>query len=183
MEGIENINSLSINEETQLDIDFKKAPDFVQERILMYDVEKLSDETVNSFEGWHWLFISLGSPLSSGFVRKYSDRLKWEFISLYWRNLSEDFIREFADRLNWDYVSLRQPLSDAFVLEFADRLNLEELFANITYENISEEVREQLGMDEIIARIEWMMVEEDSDDSGYEEDSEDEVAPPPGEDQ
>lgn len=182
MEGIENIRSLSIDdEESQLDIAFKKAPAFVQIQMLKHEVEKLSGETLNNLCDGYWSIVTMNGLLSSEFVRKYSDRLDWEYISGDW-TLSVEFMREFADRLNWDYVSWRQPLSDAFVLEFADRLNLEELLNNVTYLDLSPGVRQHLGMDGIIARLREED-SEDSDDSGYDSvDSEDEV-PPPGEGQ
>ena len=204
MEGIEDIKSLFI-EESQLDIAFRKAPYFVQKRILEYDIKKLTDITLSTLHDGHWWFlsenehlpleiackysdklhwwqISRRQDLSVDFIREFADKLDWWWISRR-QDLSVDFIREFADKLDWWCLSLNHPISDAFVMEFADRVDREKLIYNINFPDLSDDVIDQLGMDEIFARIQ----DEESDDSGYEDDSdhesddeEDQVAPPPG---
>ena len=43
-------------------------------------------------------------------------------MSIY-QTLSEDFIREFSDRVDWVWISIYQKLSKEFRIEFADKLN------------------------------------------------------------
>jgi hypothetical protein len=50
--------------------------------------------------------------------------------------LTEDFIRKYQDRVNWDYISRDQILSESFIIEFKDKIRLKYITVN---QKLSEE--------------------------------------------
>lgn len=59
--------------------------------------------------------------LSEYIIRRFSEEVDWDIISVY-SNLSEEFFRDFADRLNWNTISFLRSLPTRLWIEFQDRL-------------------------------------------------------------
>ena len=70
-----------------------------------------------------WYDISCKVVLSENFIRYFSNKVDWEYISQYQR-LSEKFIREFKNKVDWECISAYQKLSEKFIREFKKKLNL-----------------------------------------------------------
>lgn len=79
-----------------------------------------------------WIKLSDNS-LPEGFIRKYADKLKWDFLSQS-QDFSEEFIREFIDKVDWWGISAEQVpnLSEDFLFEYREELYWETVFKRHT---------------------------------------------------
>ena len=78
------------------------------------------------YYGWEWFKFYNTVPLSEKFIRKFQDKVNWDWISTC-RKFSETFIREFQDRVHWQQISHFQNLSESFIREFQDKVNWESI--------------------------------------------------------
>jgi hypothetical protein len=69
----------------------------------------------------HWWRVSKYQRLTEDFIRKFADKLNWDFVSQY-QVLSDDFMREFQESINWNIISQHKTLSEKFMVDFKDRL-------------------------------------------------------------
>lgn len=72
--------------------------------------------------------------LSEYIIRRFSDEVDWDIISVY-SNLSDAFFRDFADQLNWNTISFLRSLPTRLWIEFYDRL----IWREMCYSRMSEE--------------------------------------------
>ena len=78
--------------------------------------QRLSDFVVHTWRPISQLM------LSDDFIRKFQDKVDWDFISGS-VPLTEFFIDEFQHKINWDLVSKSQNLSEDFIRQYQDKLD------------------------------------------------------------
>ena len=112
--------------------------------------QKLSEDFIREFsDRIDWEYISYQQKLSENFIREFSNKVDWNGIS-YRQKLSEKFIREFSDKVDWKHISYRQKLSEDFIREFKDRVNWREISEN---QKLSEDFVEEFDLDYQILNI------------------------------
>ena len=75
----------------------------------------LSDDFIRKFQDkLDWDFISGSVPLTENFIKEFQDKSYWDSVSKS-QNPSEDFIRQYQDKLNWKWISRYQVLSEDFI--------------------------------------------------------------------
>jgi len=82
---------------------------------------QIIEQRLSNFGVHTWRAISQ-FPLSDDFIRKFQDKVDWDFISGS-VPLTENFIEEFQDKINWDSVSKSQNLSEDFIRQCQDKLD------------------------------------------------------------
>lgn len=86
-----------------------------------------------------WEFLSIGGRLSEEFIREMKDYVVWRNICT-WSKLTDSFIREMKDKVDWVGVSRYQDLSWNLIEEFHNRIHFDMLYIN---EHIKEDVWNQ----------------------------------------
>ena len=68
----------------------------------------LSDDFIRKFQDkLDWDFISGSVPLTENFIEEFQDKIRWYLVSKS-QNLSEDFVRQHQDMLDWKWLSRYQ---------------------------------------------------------------------------
>ena len=77
------------------------------------DIEKFFDNNINNFEVDYYM-LSRYQKLSESFIKKYKDKVYWNYISIY-QTLSEKFIEKYIDKVDLYLISIYQKLSEEFI--------------------------------------------------------------------
>lgn len=106
-------------------------------RLLSAQMDTYSEDFMRKYaDRLAWQFLSIGSRLTESFMREMEDYVDWSNVST-WGKLSENFMRQNADKLNWIHISRYQKFSWDFIIEFHKKINFGMLCNN---ENINQDI-------------------------------------------